>query len=154
MGRAYSATFSAVAITAAQDTFEINAAAAAPVRILGCHIGQYSDFGDAQDELLSILFITGYTTSGSGGSAFTALPVNPGDAAFGGTVEINNTTVANTGTAAIRHADAFNVRAGYVWMPIPEARILIAAGARGVLRITAPADSITTNGTIYFEELS
>lgn len=151
--RAYSATFSAVAITAAQDLFEINAPSTKPVVILGCELGQYTEVGDAQDEFLSLTFVTGYTTSGSGGSAFTALPLDPGDAAFGGTVEINNTTVANTGTAAIRHASAWSVRGQYIWLPPPEMRVIIAAAGRGVLRITAPADSVTTNGTIYFAEI-
>ena len=153
MGRVYSATFSAVSVAAAQDLFEVNAAAAKPVRILGAEIGQYSDAGDAQDELLSIQFITGYTTSGSGGTSVTPAPIDPGDTAFGGTVEANNTTVAADGTGLIRHSSSFNVRAGYVWMPVPEARIVIVPSGRGVLRITVPADAITTNGTLWFEEI-
>lgn len=120
MGRVYSATFSAVSVAAAQDLFEIVAASAKPVRILGAEIGQYSDAGDAQDELLSIQFIPGYTTSGSGGTSVTPAPIDPGDTAFGG-------------TALIRHASPFNVRAGYVWMPVP--------------------DAITTNDTLWFEEI-
>ncbi len=46
MGRVYTAAFSAVAISAAQDLFEIVAPPDARVRLLEIDIGQYSDFGD------------------------------------------------------------------------------------------------------------
>ena len=44
MGRVYTASFSAVAITAAQDLFEIVAPADARVRLLEIDLGQRSDF--------------------------------------------------------------------------------------------------------------
>ena len=44
----FTASFSAVAITAAQDLFEIVAPSNSRVRLLEIDIGQYTDFGDAQ----------------------------------------------------------------------------------------------------------
>jgi len=153
MGRIYSATFSAVAVTAVQDFFEINPASAKSVRILGLFISQYSDVGDAQDELLSWAVKRGATTSGSAGSTPTAVPINPGDTAFGGTVEANNTTRASAGTIVTLHADTFNVRAGLVWVPPPEMRWGVDGGSRLIIGLeVAPADSLTMNGTVYFEE--
>lgn len=151
-GRIYRVSFAAVAVTAAQDLFEVTSASGKILAIHKCVVGQYSDFGDAQDELLSVQIITGYTTSGSGGNSFTAL-TRPGDAACSATCEINNTTVANTGTAAVRVADAFNVRAGWLYEPAPEDRVLVASAERVVVRITAPADSLTMSGYLVFEEI-
>jgi multidrug resistance efflux pump len=65
----YTATFNAVAVTAAQDLFSIVAPSDGRVVIRELRIGQYSDFGDAQAEILPILLIRGYTVAGSVGSA-------------------------------------------------------------------------------------
>jgi len=155
MGNIYVATFAAVAVTAAQDVFEIVAPANSRVAIREIRLGQYSDPGDAQAEMLSVQIIRGYTVSGSGGS--TATPVNvaghSGALASTVTVEINNTTVANTGTGVVLCADSFNVMGGWRFYPVPEERPIITNSARLVVRITAPADSLTMNGTIVFEEL-
>ena len=107
MSRLYVATFAAVAATAAQDLFEIVASSSSRVLIHGWEIGQSTEAGDAQDEMARLELILGYTVSGSGGSSFTPLPLDAGHAAFGGTCEINNTTLANTGTAKVMHPAAY-----------------------------------------------
>jgi hypothetical protein len=152
-GTVYSATFSAVGVAAAQDVFEITAGAAATVFIREVRIGQYSDAGDAAAEMLSLLIVKGYTVSGSGGSAVTPAPIDGHGAVAVSAVEANNTTVANTGTALTLIADSFNVQAGFLYQPNPSDRIRLAAGERLVVRITAPVDSLTTNGTLIFEEI-
>ena len=153
----YVATFTAVAVTAAQDVFEIVAPAEGRVRIRELRLGQYSDAADAQAEMLSILALRGYTTSGSGGSSVTPAnlaPVGLGTPLVAGsTVEANNTTVASTTTPLTLLADSWNVMGGFRYYPVPEERIEIAASQRLVFRITAPADSITLNGTLVFEEI-
>lgn len=153
-GRMYTVAFNAVSVSAAQDVFEITPADDKPCVIHAVYLGQYSDAGDAQDELLGWQIIRGYTTSGSGGSAPTPRPTNRSDAAAGFTAEVNNTTVATTGTTHTLHSDAFNVRAGLVWIPTPEMRPTVSqADTTLVVRITAPADAVTLNGTLYVEEL-
>lgn len=153
MGRQYSIAFSAVAVTAAQDLFEIQPADDKPVAIRGLFIGQTSDAGDSQDEQLQVSIIRGYTTSGSGGSSGTINALNPSDAAAGFTAEINNTTVATTGTGAVLHTEAFNVRAGYGnWWPPENMPRATQGNTTIVVRITAPADSLTMSGTLYVEE--
>lgn len=152
-GRTYSVIFSAVAVTAAQDLFEITPADDKPVNILGLFIGQSSDAGDAQDELLQVSIIRGFTTSGSGGSAPTPAPLDNIDTAAGFTAEVNNTTVANTGTSVTLHTDTFNVRAGYqIWFPPECYPRATQANTTIVVRITAPADSLTMSGTLYVQE--
>ena len=157
----YTVTFSAVAVTAAQECFQLVAPAARWLSIDHIFLGQYSDAGDAQDELLSVLIITGYTTVSAGGGAFTPLPLDSRRPAATATARINDTTLATAGTAATRWAETFNVRAGWyfpgkdshVIVPRPQQRkILVAPGAQAVVRITAPADSITMNGTLMFTE--
>ncbi len=157
----YTASFSAVAITAAQDLFEIVAPANSRVRVLEIDIGQYSDFGDAQAEILSIAVHRGHTTSGSGGSTVTPANLNPYGAAAGSTVEANNTTVATT-SGTLLWATGWHVQAGFLWSPpeisppgvVPFRRhIIVKPSQRLVIRITAPTDEITTNGTILFEEI-
>lgn len=155
----YTVTFSAVAVTAAQECFQLVAPAARWLSIDQIFLGQYSDAGDAMDELLSVLIITGYTVASAGGGAFTPLALDSRRPAATATARINDTTLANTGTAAVRWAETFNVRAGWYLnrdtqqKSRPEQRkILIAPGAQCVVRITAPADSITMNGTLLFTE--
>jgi len=151
MGRMYSTVFEEVAVTAAQDLFEINAPADAVVVLHSCIVTQSSDAGDAEDEQLSIIFHLG-STSGSGGSLPTEHPLELGSPAFGGTVEVNNTSQSTEGS--ILHAEAFNVRAGFYYRPTPEERIVISPSDRLIIELqTAPADSLTMSGTIIFEEI-
>jgi hypothetical protein len=156
MGRKYSLSFSAVSVSAAQDLFELVAATGKPIAIHEIRIGQTSDAGDAQDEMLQVSLIRGHATSGSGGTgSLTPASLNANDSACGITdAEINNTTVASTGTPVTVLTDAFNVRSGWLYMPTPECRPIIAAGTRFNVRITAPADAVTMSGTVTFEELS
>ena len=62
----YTATFSAVAASAAQDVFELVAPSTSRVAIHSISLGKYSEAGEAAAELLSVLIMRGQTTSGSG----------------------------------------------------------------------------------------
>ena len=149
------ATFAAVAVTAAQDVFEIVAPASSRLLIREIRLGQYSDAADAQAEMLSVQIIRGYTTSGSGGASVTPVNFSPvsGAASPVATVERNNTTVAQDGTGAVLLADSFNVMGGWRYYPVPEERIEVGVSQRLVVRITAPADALTMNGTLVYEEI-
>lgn len=153
-GRTYTVAFNAVAVTAASDLFEITPADDKPVEIVGLEIGQYTDAGDAADEMLGLQIIRGFTASGSGGSSATPTAVSPSDGAAGFTAEVNNTTLANTGTTTTLVSTAFNVRAGYVnWFPLDARPAANQGNTTIVVRLTAPADSLTMNGTLYVREL-
>lgn len=153
MSRMYTVSFTEVAVTAAQDLFEIVAAAGKNCRIHAVVLAQITETGDAAEEELSILFKSGQTSSGSGGSAPTPVPTNVTDAAAGFTAETNNTTQASGGTIVTHHADAWNVRAGYVWIPPEKMQIELTGSRRFTVSLNgAPADSITMSGTIYVEE--
>lgn len=151
MGRMYAATFASVAVTAAQDLFTIGAPSDACVIIHSVQIGQSSDAKDAEDEQLPLL-VHRPSAAGSGGTAGTARPLNVGDAAFGGTVDLNDTTQSTPGNIIL--ADAFNVRAGWVWIPTPECRPVISpSGFLTIELAAAPADSLTMSGTVMLEEI-
>lgn len=148
MSRMYSAIFEEVAVSAAQDFFEINAPADAVVIL---HALELSQSSDTDNENLSLIIHRG-TDSGSGGTVATARPMEVGDPAFGGTIEVNNTTESTEGV--ILHAAAFSVLAGYTYLWTPETRIEISPSGRlNITLQTVPADALTMSGTIYFEEV-
>lgn len=153
MGMRYAVTFDAVAVSAAQDLFEITAPSDCIVALRSMYLGQTSDVGDANAENLKIQIIKGYTTSGSGGSAPTPAVLETGFAAAGSAAEVNNTTVANTGTAVVVHQDVWNTQLPYQYRPAPEELIILSPSQRVVVRIPAPADAITMSGTLIFEEI-
>lgn len=156
MNRCYTVEFENVAVTATQDFFEILPATQKPCAVVGLFLAPVvssGDWGDAQEEVLRIQVRRGYTASGSGGSAPTPRPLVPSDAAAGFTAEVNNTTVATTGTAVNLHSDAYNIRVGYqLWLPegaewwVANAELLV------VRMLSTPADSVSLSGTLYVRE--
>lgn len=154
MGRRYTAQFSAVAVTAQQDLLEIVAPADAVVIIHAMELSQVTEAGDAAEEQLQILVKRGATTSGSGGTSVTPNPLEFGDAAFGGTVEANNTTKATAGTITTHQVPDWNVRMPYLYIPTPEMRLVLSPSQRMTIELaTTPADSITMSGSVHLEEV-
>lgn len=87
MGRMYAVTFENVAVTVAQDLFEISPADDKPVLIHAVYVSQSSDMGDVQEELLRVTIKRGHTTSGSGGSSFTPVPLQSSSGAAAGAAQ-------------------------------------------------------------------
>jgi hypothetical protein len=154
IGPVYSGVVSGVAVSATQDVFELVTHTSSRVRIREIRIGQYSDFGDAASEILGVQLIRGFTTSGSGGSTVTPAKMNQttGRAAVT-VVEANNTTLATTGTGTVIYSDAWNIQSGWWYAPHETEMPIIEVSTRFVVRITTPADAITMNATIVFEEI-
>lgn len=154
MGRLYTVQFNAVAVTAQQDFFEVVAPADAAVIVHDISLTQVSEVGDAAEEGLALLLKSGSTTSGSGGTAPTAIPISLGDAAFGGTVEVNNTTKASVGTIVTHAAWSWNIRMPFEKVFTPETRPVLSPSRRATLELaTTPADSITVSGWMTIEEI-
>ena len=154
MGRKYWVDMPPVAATVALDIFELTPADDKPIRVLALNLHQTTDFGDAQDEVLSVVWVRGNTTSGSGGTTPTPRPCNPSDTAAGFTVEANNTTAASTGTGVNLARHGWNVRAPLERPYTPEECPEASQGNTLLcLRMSAaPADSITIGGSILVEE--
>lgn len=156
-GRFYSINITAQSVSAAVDLFELLAASGKPFVLHEIVVAQASDYGDAQAEGLSLAIkrATGSYTSGSGGSTPTPAKHATNDAAAGVTAETLNTTQASAGTGALTtiRSEAFNVQAGYQYLPTPEQRIVFLPAEACVVSLTAPADAITLSATAVIEEL-
>lgn len=156
----YTAVFSGVAtgIATPQDVFEITTGTESRVSIREIRIGQFSDFGDAQAEILEVSILRGPAAtfaSGSGGTSATPVNLGSWSRAATAAVEVNNTTLAVGGTPDTALVDIFNVAAGWWYYPPDAERIHMDSGAnaeRLVVRMTGAADDLTLSGTIVFEE--
>lgn len=148
LSRSYIAPINiSAAFTAQIDIFEILAASGKPCILLGFELGQPTEVGDAQEEMLTLILkrATGTVTSGSGGGTPTFQSVRPNDTAAGVTAETGNTTKLVVGTGTITELARFqwNVRQSMLYLPVPEERIIFDASTRLVLELaTTPADSI------------
>lgn len=150
----YSATFAAVAVTAAQDAFFILAPSDKRVILRYASLSQYSDFGDAAAEILGITVIRGFTAAGSGGAAVTPARRDTTVPAPGSTVRRNDTTVATAGTTQTLVAETMNIAAGWIWNRPPSEWFVVEPGQGIAVRIVAaPADELTMQGTVIFEEI-
>lgn len=148
MSRIYSVAFSAQTFSAAVDFFviEANTNIAIIHRII---LGQYTEFADAQAELvpMELSRITDVVTDSS-----TGTPMDIGDAAESADVQTMVGTQLVTGISLI-HADSWNVMLPYDFFPPPELRPIVEIGNAIKLHCdAAPADAMTINGTIYWEE--
>ena len=156
--RRYKVIFNNVAVTVAQDLFEIINAADQVLKLEEAHITQDTEAGDAASEQqrFTIKRAAGSYTSGSGGSTATPGKTSFGDPASGVTAEINNTTraAAGTGTLDILEVHCENVHNGLHYIA-PEGREhefspsqALIIGLEG-----APLDSISMSGTLTFVEI-
>lgn len=150
----YTSVFTAVAVTAQQDFFEINSVSNKTLIVHSIRLSQSTDVGDAQAEGLAITLVSGNATSGSGGSTHTPSPLQTGGGAASYTVEINNTTKASTGTPIEHYSWNWIIQAPFIEQFTPSEMVYLAPGGRLCLRLgTTPADSITMSGTMVIEEL-
>ena len=153
MGLMYTASQDAQAITTAVDLIHMTVAADKPILLHSFDIGNTTDLGDANEEVLRIGVYRGVTGGGSG-SALTEVALNDLHGASAGTAVVGQAT-ASTGGNLI-HTIYWNVRqAGPAWLPTPELRPRISAANDPVAfrLLAAPADSITLSFQVAWEEL-
>jgi hypothetical protein len=152
-GRMYTVVISGTATTAATitDLMELNPASTKPIRIRRIRMGQLSE-PTTEEEQLALTIYRAHTTSGSGGSAPTPIPLTTGVAAAGFTAERMNTTVATAGSPVILLEDVWNTRAG-VDLAFSAEEAPGAVNERLVVRQSATADAVTLYATFWIEEL-
>jgi hypothetical protein len=157
MGMRYVIPFQGVAITVAQDLWEITIPSTCAAILHEIKVSQSSDATDAQSEQLrfTVRHLTGAPTSGSGGSAATPKPLSPSGATARITAEVNNTTRLTGGTESKSYSDCANVLGpGWHNLAIPEGRWELGPSSFLVIGLeTAPADSITASGYVVIEEV-
>lgn len=160
-GPIFSAAFAGVAASLTQDVFSIKAPSSSRIRLREIRLAQYTDFGDAASEILSVQVIRGHNTAGSNAGNVTITPANihgwSGAPSDTGTVVTRNdtglATDTGTGNTAILMADAWNIQSQ--WSPnwsVAEMPILD-VNQRAVVRMSVPADAVTLNGTLVYEKL-
>lgn len=157
-GRRYTASFTAVAVSLAQDFFEILVPADMSVALEEIHITQSSDAGDAESEQLrfQISRASGSYTSGSGGSTATPAPHVFSDTSSSVTAEINNTTQASAGTGALTviHEQCENIHNGFHYVAPQDREIIFSPSQAIVISLpAAPSDALTMSGTATFVEI-
>jgi len=145
----FTVSFSAVAVTAAQDLFSLTAPAGYRLELIDVRFGQISDVGDAAAEQLATTIKRGAAV-GSGGSAVTPVPARANGRIAGTTARRNDTT-ASAGTTVL--SDVFNIAAPYLYRPGENERITAEPGQVLAIAITAPADSLTMYGSVTFAEV-
>lgn len=160
--RVYTVSFFEQSIAAASgdyDLFEIDPAADKPVELMAIFIGNKSEIGDAQEEMVSYSvtrFSTGTYTSGNGAGT-TPAPLDINDVAASGAYETVGATVGTTsGTTTQLHQDTFNIRTGLQLIFPPDMRPRCGGVANEAIVVrmrTALADDATVSGTIYVREL-
>ena len=67
--------------------------------------------------------------------------------------DANNTTIASGGAPQTLRASAWNIASEWVYIPDQAERPALQPTQRLVVRITVPADSITLNATLVYEEV-
>ena len=153
----YSVSFDQQTIAASSgdyDLFELVPADDRPIELVALFLGNKSEIGDAQDEMLAFAIITDYTSS-SNGTATTPRPLDSRDGAAGFSAETLGATVATTGTPITTHSDTFNVRAGLqlIFPEIMRTKVDQGDTAIYIRLTTAVADDLTLSGTAYVREL-
>lgn len=153
----YTVSFDQQAIAAASgdyDLFEVVPADDKPVEIVALSLGNKSEVGDAQDEMLAYAIVRGNTTS-SNGTTTTPQLLDPSDPAASFGAETVGSTPATAGTSVTLIADTFNVRAGLMLVLPPEMRPKVSQANTGlyVRLTTAVADDLTLSGTLWVREL-
>lgn len=153
-GAVYTVPIDALSLTAESDLYCITASTSTKLLLREVRLGQYSEFGDAQAELLPIRIITG-STNVSGGSTVAAQNVAQHTGAKTAESEAlsPSATLASTASATLRYSDSWNVAAGWVYAPLPAERLVVQEGETVVVRIGAPADVLTLNGTLIMQEI-
>lgn len=153
----YTVVFDQQTIAAASgdyDFFELAPADDKPIEIVAITLGNKSELGDAQEEMVAYSIVRGNTTTGNGTST-TPRPLDPSDGAASFTAKVVSSTPASAGTAITPVADTFNIRAGLSTI-LPEAMRPKASQADGTMCVrllTALADDATFSGTIWVREL-
>ena len=152
----YTINLAPTAFTVAPDLTEIAPADDIPVLVHSFRVWQTTELGDAAEENITLSWVRGNTTGGSGGNTgVTPVPKNHRDTAASMAVETGNTTAASGGTPVTCYSTGWNVRAPLEVVFTPEQRIRADQGnTLLVLRMgAAPTDSTTIGCSVDVEEL-
>lgn len=148
----FTASQDAQAVSTAVDLFHFTIADDKPMWLWDLSLGQTTDLGDANEEVLRLGLYSG-VTGGGAGSALTEVAISDYNSITAGTAVVGQGTASTGGT--LRKVFYWNIRqAGPVWIATPETRIRLGQGASAaaIRLLAAPADSITLSGEVTWAE--
>jgi hypothetical protein len=148
----WTASQDAQAVSTAVDLFHITIADDKPFWLWRLEIGQTTDLGDAQEEVLRFGFYRG-VTGGGGGTGLTEVATSDYHGATAGTAIVGQGTASTSGTLV--KTFYWNIRqAGPIYIATPEDVIRVGQGssASAIRLLAAPADSITLSAEITWLE--
>jgi glutamate dehydrogenase/leucine dehydrogenase len=136
MARTYSINLDRGSLTAAVTTLlEFTAPATKSLIVTRAWIAQNLNTTSAQIAIQLVRKSAAGTAVASG--VLTNAPVDAGDSAFGGTSRQMCTALGTLTTVV--YPDAFNFQNGWLWLPVPEERIIVpGAGILGMHMAVAP----------------
>ena len=152
MPQIYTVQVNNVAVTAAQDIFEISPADDKPIELVDVVV-TCRDTETNEQFTCTIQRRSGAFTSGSGGSTPTPAPRAIGDRSVGFSAEANNTTRATGGTQEVLHAEGWPSQGGFAFAPIPGKEFAAKQAEALVVGLeNAPGASTNFNATITIRE--
>jgi hypothetical protein len=153
----YTVSFDQQSILAASgdyDFFELDAAAEKPIELVALFLGNKSQVGDAQEQMVAWSIVRGHTTTGNGTVTTPRLTDGSDNPTPSFTAKTVSSTPAAAGTAVTLHADTFNIRTG-LQLIFPEVmrHKTQAADLLCVRLLTALVSNAVISGTAYVREL-
>jgi len=140
----YVARFDAISISTARTMVQVNAPATAILEI----IRMWVSFS-ATTSLATEIGVKRVTTAGTN-TSFTPIKLHPADATSGATAGVNATAEGTIGDVIWR--EFVNQQSGWVYLPVPEERIVVGPSGRIALYLpTAPAAVTVSAGIIWGE---
>lgn len=155
MGRVYSAGFTGVTVSAAQDLFQMSAPSDAVVMLHGVVV---SNDASETSEMLRFT-IQRASSGGTNTTSLTPAPMEVGDAAFGGGVSRSGGSsgfarAAVSGTLTLLRGKSENILNGVEWLFTPETRPVVSPNSILIVGIeTAPSSELTMSAELTFEEI-
>lgn len=139
------------AVTTGQDLIQIAGNASCIAAIHEIRIGQSTDAGDADAGMVRYR-ISRCTTLGTGGVAESEQVLIPSAYTVLNSILTDNSSAA-TGLTLL-HTDTFNIQSGLLYLPAPEARIVVPAVAtEGVVLAFTSTVAATFSCSIVWEEI-
>lgn len=142
IGRMYSLGINAEAHTDADTLIEVASAADSVTVLERAYISQ-STFDTSENLSAKIQRIT---TTGTGTTS-TMVPLQVGDAAFGGTVKTNLTVEPTYTASTVVVSQGFNALSGWLWTPASDDEVITISPSAlvGVMLNTVPSTSMSFN---------
>jgi hypothetical protein len=155
MGRLYKASTGGVSISTIADLMFIAAPTDGPVLIHEIAVEQ--EDGETSEQLPVTLFRT-TTDQAAVGTGVTPVPLDVGDAAFGGVVRRTITGGSLSTETTVFDRRAFNILNGFFWTAKPGQEIVLSpvagTGGRFVVKLaTAPSAALIICASVLLEEL-